>query len=297
MNTIFDLKRFGQVLSKDVQENWKKYLMLFLLMTGILALVFYIQADAVYSNIHKNEAVIEFNPEDGNHYRYNLFQNINSGFLITVSILFLIFGVLFASTFMAPMRNKVERTAYLMHPASMLEKFITRGLIVSLGFYIAFFIGLFIVDVLHVAIFSAIYPDIGSIRMLDFSYLVQYSEDESARYFLFYSFSTFVGVFSFFLLLQSIFVLGASIWPKLPMVYTFVASLLIVLLFVLLCRWMILLFYSDSGQFSNVMNTLFRDIDEAKGKWLLSGGFLFFSLVNWVIAYFRFKESELINRW
>jgi hypothetical protein len=101
-----------------------------------------------------------------------------------------------------------------------------------------------------------------------------------------------VGIFlSCYFFLQSFFLLGSTVWPKNALIKTFAAGVCIFVSYILiavLCLKAIL-----PNNFFMTEPYIDR---EASGGWLI---FItsFFALFNWVLAYFRFKESEIINRW
>ncbi|KAB4204560.1 hypothetical protein GAQ04_14465, partial [Bacteroides uniformis] len=101
-----------------------------------------------------------------------------------------------------------------------------------------------------------------------------------------------VGIFlSCYFFLQSFFLLGSTVWPKNALIKTFAAGVCIFVSYILiavLCLETIL-----PNNFFMTEPYINR---EASSDWLI---FItsFFALFNWVLAYFRFKESEIINRW
>ena len=281
MNNTFNIKRFGFVTGKDFQENWKRYGLQFLAMFGIIAVVLIFASDSIYESLS---------------HRYHRYADYE--LLHFVCIMFLGFGVVFASTLMEPMRSKTKRTAFLMNPSSNLEKYVSRWLIVTVGYIIAFFAALWLADLLRVAIFSVRYPNV-DVHMLDFSKLIAPERVSYGGEYVFFC-ARFFGVWvGLFFLLQSICVLGSTFWEKVSFVKTFAASTVIVLLFILLARWTILIFYTDFNQFGNALDSIFNNTEMSENilMMILTCTFAFFTLVNWAVAFFRFRESEIIKRW
>ena len=183
-----------------------------------------------------------------------------------------------------------------MNPSSNLEKYVSRWLIVTIGYIITFFVALWVADLIRVAVFSVRYPDVDA-NMLDLSLLIKSNGKINALFNDGYQFSFFVGLFFLF---QSLCVLGSTFWEKVSFVKTFAASTVIVLLFILLARWTILLFYTDVKQFENVLTSVFgrrKEMSDNEIFMMLTGIFAFFTLINWTISFFRFRESEIIKRW
>ena len=280
MNNIFNMKRFGLVLSKDFHEKWKKYVLQFLTMFGIMAviLIWVTYVEHPGSQFFRQEAY-------------------NDNLLLIVSIMFLGFGIFFASTLMDSMREKTKRIACLTTPASHFEKFISRWLIVTIGYVIAFFIALWMADAIKVSYFSEY-----KIPFLDFDGLIGPRVNDLDKYYnyVFPSKSYFGFGIGIYALLQSLFILGATFWEKSSFIKTFAAGVVIVLSFLLLNYWMIKIVFHDMEGLGKAMDALLpRNTTQETGNtvMLLIACFLSFcALLNWVIAFFRFRESEIIKR-
>ncbi|NDV45904.1 hypothetical protein D0T49_02435 [Paludibacter sp. 221] len=279
MNNIFSIKRFWFVTKKNFLENWKQYSVQALTMFGIMFVIFLSISFDHYKDLEQGYA-----------------HDTEILLLAWSSILFLIFGIFTASTFMEPMRNKTKRIAYLINPSSNLEKFLSRWLIVSVGYVIMFFVCLWLADMLRVAILSIRFPQF-DIPMLDFGRMMP-TEGKNNISFVFFSrsfFSMWVGVYT---LTQSLFILGATFWEKATFVKTFSAGIIIWGALIMLCRWTIMAFYNgDFSQFGNVLDSFSMNrIEESTGFTIITCILLFFTLANWTISFFRFRESEIIKR-
>jgi len=279
MNNTFGIKRFSLVTGKDFQENWKWYGLQFLAMFGIIAVVLFLQSESIYRAIGRED---------------------QGALLVWACFLFFGFGIVFASTLMEPMRSKTKRTAYLMNPSSNLEKYVSRWLIVTVGYIIAFFVALWLADLLRVAIFSIRYPE-GESNMISISRLTSADCNGNLLFYIKYHFGFLAGLFLFY---QSICVLGSTFWEKASFVKTFAALTVIVWVFFLFVRWAILIFYTGLNHFGNVVEYMLYSVfgrnNEISGNNLMmvmTGVFVFFTLINWTIAFFRFRESEIIKRW
>lgn len=96
---------------------------------------------------------------------------------------------------------------------------------------------------------------------------------------------------SAYIFAQSLFVLGSSIWPKNSFVKTFSAIVVIAIVYIAIGSVLAkMLFEGRSGGVNQTIS------DETM---TLSSTVIFFAMAvfNWIVAYFRFKESEIINRW
>lgn len=84
-------------------------------------------------------------------------------------------------------------------------------------------------DYTRVSIYSLIYPDAkGAILPVNLGYLV----GSGKRWFLFNETYELIFVLSIYCFIQSLFVLGSSVWPKNSFLKTFVAVTIIVLIYV-----------------------------------------------------------------
>jgi hypothetical protein len=284
MNNIFNIKRFGFAFRKDVMENWKRFALMFLTMLGVMAIVLTFQSLNYYD-------VVDIHGKN--------YENLNKNLLGALLVMFAAFGLLFASTFMNPMNSKTKRIAWLTCPASALEKYLTRWLIVTVGYAVAFFIALWMVDAMRVGICSARYPKL-TVDFLDLSKLVcpgdGFTSQEGCVFANRYTFGIVLNVY---FLIQSLFILGSTFWEKATFIKTFTAVAVVVLAYILVCRQAILLFYG--GEFDGFGNVLasFEGVfnnDRVKALTFATCVQSAFTLTNWVLAFFRIRESEIIKR-
>lgn len=281
MNNIIDIKRLGMVFRKDFLENGRWYFLLFLTMTGILGIILIWRSLLLYDEIMEGFHTV-----------------VNENLLLFTTLLFPVFGILFASTIMKPMNNKVKRISYLISPASNLEKYLSRWIIVTIGYIIVFFISFWIVDALRVGICSARYPDL-DIRFIDFGQLICPDEGSSGNY-IFNNKTSFGITFCIYLFIQSIFILGATFWEKATFIKTFSVGVIIIIAFILICRWTILLSYGDFNAFFNTLNSFeslaIEHLNQNKTFTGVASILSVCTLINWTLAFFRFRESEIIKR-
>ena len=136
---------------------------------------------------------------------------------------------------------------------------------------------------------SLTYPEKWFISPVDLSHLV----GKKSYYALCRTGWEFGALMAGYFFVQSLFILGSTIWSKNSFLKTFASVTVIVL------------GYFGVGAFmgkmllkSGVYYSFWDDIamsDEAMWGLLIAVS-IFFTLFNWILAYFRFKESEIINR-
>ena len=103
----------------------------------------------------------------------------------------------------------------------------------------------------------------------------------------------FGAVIAGYFFVQSLFVLGSTIWPKNSFLKTFASGTIIWIVYFLVGVFMSKMLLQSNKHYSFPDNIIMSD----EAMWgLLIAVSIFFTLFNWILAYFRFKESEIINR-
>ena len=261
-------------------ENWRSNVLRMVLMYGVMAVVM------VWNGYFK--------------YRYHntayFIRHANADpaweFILISFLCFLFaFGCLSASLLMEKMKNKTSRLSALMVPATPFEKFFSRWLVSTIVFLVVFLIAFKLADYTRVSIYSLIYPDAkGAILPVNLGYLV----GSGKRWFLFNETYELIFVLSIYCFIQSLFVLGSSVWPKNSFLKTFVAVTIIVLIYVVVGIAVGNMLFN--GSHNRDCSYIFSSITEQQAFNLASIAFVLFALVNSTLAYFRFKESEIIQR-
>ncbi len=275
-DTFFSMPRFVNLCRKEMVESWKANLLRFVMMYGIMAIAFVWNGYFQYNN---PERLINRGRTEDPIWEFELIV-----FLWAIVIM----GLLGASFTMERMKTKTNRIATLMTPATMFEKFFSRWLVFTFGFLIVFLIAFKLADWTRVLVYTAGYPELkGIIASAPLSHLA----GGGSYWSVFRNNNHFMLGISAYVFAQSIFVLGSSIWPKNAFVKTFSAVVVISIIFVLIGATMVKLVVSPAVFVGPPPMT---DNELAS---LLAVLFFFMALFNWVVAYFRFKESEIINRW
>lgn len=288
MNNTFDIKRFCLLVKRDLAENSKKYLMIFLAMFGFLAIVL------TYSsyNFYKETSEI-ISTEDWTYLSYI------QGVFTFCMILFLIFGCVNASWLMEPISSKTQKISYLMNPASSFEKYFLRWIIAVVAFIVLYIVAFLMADFVQWLICSVRFPQL-NVRSIDFSGFIKIGD--SGAYTIFSEWFLVFFALSFYFYMQSLFVLGSTFWSKNAFIKTFSAGLVIFLLYLLIGGGLISTIFPEGfNDFSRSLDhrMVSGDKTEDSGTGLIKAitvGFFFFAVLNWVIGYFRFKETEIAKR-
>lgn len=140
MNThqMFSFSRLALVMKRDFLENWKNNLYLFLGIFLAFLLVY----------------LVNMNSFNGPQYMLHRYIGSHAEAFIALACMLLVY---FASETMSSMRTKEGRLSFLMLPATPLEKFVARGLYVTLGIFLMLVLASLLAEAAHWA-FMPFFP-------------------------------------------------------------------------------------------------------------------------------------------
>jgi hypothetical protein len=276
-DTLFSTRRFLPLMKKELMENWKQNAMRFALMYGALAILFVWQgySEYRYTSFHNGKNIVEW---EMGYYE-----------VATFAFMMFVMGALSASFIMSPMKRKAGRINMLTLPATPFEKYIVRWLIYTVGFFVLYVIAYNLADLTRVIVYRVAYPDNEAIALADFfNHLVRESAHQPLGDTLVNDSDHLWLIGSAYLFVHSLFTLGSSLWPKNSFLRTFVTVLILIvaytLVFLGLADWLI------TGH-ANI------DISIETALWTSVSIHVLLALFFWTLAYYRYKESEIINRW
>ncbi len=278
-DTLFSFSRFSALCRKEMVESWK--------VNGLRALMIYIGMTVLFlwrgyfaykhGNVSTTRIVSGFEGDSVWEFSYYIF----AWGLFTL-------GLVSASLMFEGMRTKTGRTSKLMLPATSLEKYLVRWIMFTLFFVGIYLIAFKLADWTRVWVYSAVYPELSEgiqvtpiWKILNLMFM-NVSGGDAAWWVL-------IGSFYFFL--QSFYVLGSSIWTKYSGVKT-TAVLTLIFLVYLFVGVQFAELIIPSGFFIQK-----EPCTAQQAGWIAAAVFSFFALFNWTLAYYRFKESEIIQRW
>lgn len=124
-NKFFSFPRIAMVMKREIMENWKTnlYRLIGIYAGFLLVMVFTMSKQA--SSYSDPQVAFQ-------HYC----SNVLGAFVLIIGI----FGIVYAANIMENMITKEKRIAFLMLPATMIEKFVARFLIVTVGLAVAVFV-------------------------------------------------------------------------------------------------------------------------------------------------------------
>ena len=274
-DTFFSLPRFMNLCRKEMVESWRSNVLRMVLMYGVMAVVLVWNGYFEYRYWHSGQI-----------------EDPAWTFLLVVFIWSLWgFGCLSASFTMEKMKTKTSRTSMLMVPATPFEKFFSRWFVFTVVFLVIFLISYKLADYTRFIIYSLAYPEEKDfIIPVDLSHLVG---ERKTYYTLCRTGLQFGALLSAYFFVQSLFVLGSSIWPKNSFLKTFASGTVIAIVYFLLAVFMSKMFLENGNYYSENVFTGMSE-DTAMSIMIVVG--IFFTLMNWTLAYLRFKESEIVNR-
>ena len=133
-NRYFSFSRLGLVMKRDLMENWKTNLYVFL---GIFFAFLLVYLTIMNNHDH---AVYEMQKQVGSY-----INSYTASFVGITSFLL----IYFASEMMKIMHTKEQRLSYLILPASSLEKFVSRGLYVTIGLFVMILSASLLAELVH----------------------------------------------------------------------------------------------------------------------------------------------------
>lgn len=257
---FFSPVRFCKVCKKDLLESWKTNLWRFVILYAVLAamiVMFYFKGTALHAGA-------------------------------TSLLIFVVMGCVYASSVMEKMTTRQKRIAYLMLPATSFEKYLSRMLYSLVLYTVAFAVAFELADLTGAicgAVFSPFHsPDTATEGLFEF--LAGRSRETSGSW-------TILSWFCLYLFFHSCFILGGNIWYKHPFPKTIAALLVLFIIYTKVASW--------SAEFFLDGPRLGLELREGESGFQgfvsgLSLVFIGFALFNWTLAYYRFKEAEVINR-
>jgi hypothetical protein len=275
-DNFFDLKRFTHVLRNDFLEHKKT--MLQAVVIGYLALTYTIISRIFY--LYKSSDVFDVEIAD----------KVSRSVWQFSFIAFAVYILGFTGSSILALSTKQKRITYFMLPATTFEKYLAI-LLRIVGFYTLSYIVIFyLADWSRMLFYLILYPEAPVIELTD-TYFGKntYQLNFLLPYYLFIS-------------IQSAFILGAVSFYVRSFIKTLGVLLWAIAGYMLLNKLFILVCYGKETSWVNVFKTFTEKLEgvlpaDNSDKILVAWGVVtLFALVNWIIAYYRLKESQIISK-
>lgn len=277
---IFSIRRFADYLKLEIGENYRRLLIYAAVVVGVLIFL----ALTISYNLSYSYSFYNANP-----YRALDHDPALPTLIPLYVVLLFCFGAISASLMWTSMKSKIGRINTLMTPASYLEKFLVKFvvfIVLFLGIYIA---GVFIAESIRYLILHTLYPEaivtavymIGTYSHEVINNVMDPWDEKSIVAF------TILGYFA----LVSLFTLGSVIWTRNSFVKTFACFGALYLSYFLIA--MLTTVTIASGYLATEPQLLiFMRVHHVL---LIIIGLSLICAINWTLAYFRLKETDVVN--
>lgn len=280
----FSLSRTGSIFKKYILENWKVLLMRFILMLGVLVITSILVEWASFDEYRWNLEDIR---------NFDVAKRISERLVGFYTFIIYIFGCFMASLSMESAKSKTGRIAMFMTPATQLEKYIVRW-VIAVPLFILLYIGCCgIADLTRCAFTLIIHPEYAPmVHPINLYSAITYKEYFTGETVI--AETVYIAVY-LFILAQSFFMLGSSVWPRNSLLKTFAALAIISTVYSVMFAIGV---QSMDGLHIPEESTLYGIgyIDET--NWKATCGIVVgaIAIFNYTLAYYRFKEMEIIQR-
>lgn len=141
----FDFRRFTMLLGHELAGNWRRHLREFL--------VFYVVFLACIGSVFYAPSRYGIGPDVVKHWTFPHETAMFESAVMAVSIAFYVLLVYGVSLTFSHLYTKQQRIAWLMLPATNLEKFLARVLVYSVFWSVALLVALVLADVTRMLVF------------------------------------------------------------------------------------------------------------------------------------------------
>lgn len=263
----FSLSRLCLVAKRDIMENWKKNLYNCLTLYAILA------SALVFTMLRL----------------HGVHEKVPNGFWVCMALVAFGGWAVVLSNVMESMSTKAKRIAFLMVPATSLEKYLWRLIYVTVGFAVSFAVALLATDVTYLLL-NSIFGEEEYRSLAGFAIGVYLNWNSLAL-----DDNWLLTVWSFVITLwgYSFFVLGGAFWRRRAFVKTVGCILLAFLLLLTAMQWVPL---SAEHSFYEWVHTVMADEGKATvAVSLLTIVFFLFTVLNLWLGYRLFRRSQIVG--
>lgn len=275
-DVFFSGSRFGYLLKKEWMEDIKKNIMRFVVVFGIFLVLFLFYG---FNDYHQLPS-------------YTRLYDRAWDFILPLFVIGIFLGACMSATYITEkMKNKTGKLSAMMLPATTFEKFFVRWLMYCVGFVVLYLLAFKLADWVRVLIFSnyftkeniQVFPVFKIISVATYRSDVTEMDEQVTPI-----------IISVYFALQSFFVLGSTLWQKNSFLKTAVTLILVIAGLCAIAYFSVKLFIPHN--FILDISDEYKPTPEV-GQKIVITFFYAITLFNTVLAYFRYKEMEIINRW
>lgn len=276
----FSFSRLVSVIKRDLVENWKTNLYRILTCYIIFGLIFIFM---MYGMNHSSEG-----------YFYERF----CGNVVYIGLN--IYMYYFASLILEPMRTKEKRISYLMLPATLGEKFVSRALYVTIGTLIIFGCGLLLAELTRLLFVQilGVTEEFNRFCLADVWHRILAENQEPTFYGESdYSYTLLIMFFTVLITWShSLYILGGSFFRKKAFIKTMGLCFLLMILF---GNFFVQIFEGTEPELIKWLEDWTEANPTQAANTFLSIGFSLFLLLtvlNWGLSYKLFATSQITER-
>ncbi len=283
MNLTFNARRMWQFAQTRVLESRRTMLMRLAMMTIVTCIMFIIVCYSQYPTSIPNADYLEYDCAWAN-------------LLVVIMVVLFCFGSISASLVFENMKRKESRISTLMVPATQIEKYAAGVLVYVVGILVLFCCSVFVADMVRLLIMPHLVVNPETVCMEPLYKLFSYDFNNDDTYLIVGNVTVLCWSLRVFLVVESFFVLGSAVWPKNSFIKTACALAAIGFVYSVLI-----------GSFGSMVSEYMNNgksgyyyggkLDETALSHLFYILFTVMIVINYVVTYFRFKESEVIQRW
>lgn len=284
MDTTFSMARVRNIMQRDLIENWKSNLYGLL---GIFAAFFFPMLGLLQSAEEGFPEVYSFHRFCG-----NMLGVI--GMVVSFAMIF------YASRIMKCMDSKEKRISYLLLPATKLEKFFSRAVLVTIGTLLMVLVALLALELTHYLLLPlfdlpAIYSQPILVEVFSMKWATHASVDATGEPVYSWWLMQLLG-WIFCLWNHSLFILGGSFWYKHPFLKTIGTCLAVTILGGIMFASL-----ADSGIWPFLIKRVDENYPHSSQNvdgllTVVSVVFFLFTLFNWWLSYWLFTRSQVVKR-
>lgn len=282
-NKFFSFSRIAMVMKREIMENWK---------TNLSRLIGIYAAFAVVMVLAMSKQAAYSDPQ-------MVFQHYCSNVMGSFALIISLFSFVYAANMMENMITKEKRIAFLMLPATMIEKFVARFLIVTAGLAVAAFVAALLAEITRYLLLPLFNVPETFRQSVLYNYFFVASADGgqigSVMNMPYQQWLDELYGWTFQVWMHSLYILGGNYWYKRPFLKTLGVLMLILILGTVSMMHILSWMETDVSSFAEWLETHLQWMASDK---LLSFGVTFFSaftLFNWWLSYRLFTRSQIVK--
>lgn len=282
----FSFKRFASYLNLYMTAN-KRKLLLGILQVFIFTFIFMLLL--LYSDGIKE---YEYNVEYQVHLSYDPFWSSNIPFIPFTLCVFMAFA---GSWMFSSMSSKSRRLNTIEIPALQSEKFLAWWCLYLPLAFLLIFAGIWVAEILRVIWVKIFTPYGNQAHILSLDCLLRFISPRDKYTDSMYLEASAVAfcIYSLVVACNALFSLGSIVFHKLNFLKTVISGFVLMALYVLFFLMGSAIFFG-----SDSMTAAVNGFDDPNLFFYLFGGIVFVvSTFVYILAYCRYREEEIINRW